>query len=107
MLIRPVPAGPGDHQAKDATWGAEPARDNKTTSAVSPFYVEESADYYDRAVNIVLCDRNVSVGYKQCRFARRADGEEGRGKPPNHSGKPEILIGNRVDRGALEHLGEE
>jgi hypothetical protein len=71
------------------------------------FYVEESADYYDRAVNIVLCDRNVSVGYKQCRFARRADGEEGRGKPPNHSGKPEILIGNRVDRGALEHLGEE
>jgi hypothetical protein len=27
--------------------------------------------------------------------------------PPNHSGKREILIGNGVDRGAFEDLGEE
>jgi DNA segregation ATPase FtsK/SpoIIIE, S-DNA-T family len=77
---------------------------------------EESADYYDRAVNIVLRDRKVSTSYIQRRLSvgynkaaslvERME-KEGVVSPPNHSGKREIFIGNGVDRAAFEDLGEE
>ena len=77
---------------------------------------EESADYYDRAVNIVLRDRKVSTSYIQRRLSvgynkaaslvERME-KEGVVSAPNHSGKREILIGNGVDRGAFEDLSEE
>ena len=76
----------------------------------------KSADYYDRAVNIVLRDRKVSTSYIQRRLSvgynkaaslvERME-KEGVVSPPNHSGKREILIGNEVDRGAFEDLGED
>jgi DNA segregation ATPase FtsK/SpoIIIE, S-DNA-T family len=77
---------------------------------------EESADFYDRAVNIVLRDRKVSTSYIQRRLSvgynkaaslvERME-KEGVVSAPNHSGKREILIGNGVDRGAFEDLSEE
>jgi len=77
---------------------------------------EESADYYDRAVNIVLRDRKVSTSYIQRRLSvgynkaaslvERME-KEGVVSAPNHSGKREILIGNGVDRAAFEDLGED
>jgi DNA segregation ATPase FtsK/SpoIIIE, S-DNA-T family len=77
---------------------------------------EESADYYDRAVNIVLRDRKVSTSYIQRRLSvgynkaaslvERME-KEGVVSAPNHSGKREILIGNGVDRGAFEDLSED
>ena len=72
---------------------------------------EESADYYDRAVNIVLRDRKVSTSYIQRRLSvgynkaaslvERME-KEGVVSPPNHSGKREILIGDGADRGVEE-----
>jgi DNA segregation ATPase FtsK/SpoIIIE, S-DNA-T family len=77
---------------------------------------EESADYYDRAVNIVLRDRKVSTSYIQRRLSvgynkaaslvERME-KEGVVSGPNHSGKREILIGNGVDKGAFEDLSED
>ncbi len=77
---------------------------------------EESADYYDRAVNIVLRDRKVSTSYIQRRLSvgynkaaslvERME-KEGVVSAPNHSGKREILIGDGVDHGAFEDLGED
>ena len=77
---------------------------------------EESADFYDRAVNIVLRDRKVSTSYIQRRLSvgynkaaslvERME-KEGVVSAPNHSGKREILIGNGVDRGAFEDLSED
>ncbi len=77
---------------------------------------EESADYYDRAVNIVLRDRKVSTSYIQRRLSvgynkaaslvERME-KEGVVSAPNHSGKREILIGNGVDKGAFEDLSED
>ncbi len=77
---------------------------------------EESADFYDRAVNIVLRDRKVSTSYIQRRLSvgynkaaslvERME-KEGVVSAPNHSGKREILIGNGVDRNAFEDLGED
>ena len=77
---------------------------------------EELADYYDRAVNIVLRDRKVSTSYIQRRLSvgynkaaslvERME-KEGVVSAPNHSGKREILIGNGVDRGAFEDLNED
>ena len=77
---------------------------------------EELADFYDRAVNIVLRDRKVSTSYIQRRLSvgynkaaslvERME-KEGVVSAPNHSGKREILVGNGVDRGAFEDLGEE
>jgi S-DNA-T family DNA segregation ATPase FtsK/SpoIIIE len=77
---------------------------------------EEQADYYDRAVNIVLRDRKVSTSYIQRRLSvgynkaaslvERME-KEGVVSPPNHSGKREILIGDGVDRGAFEGLSED
>src|SRR6202522_1292175 len=77
---------------------------------------EESADFYDRAVNIVLRDRKVSTSYIQRRLSvgynkaaslvERME-KEGVVSAPNHSGKREILVGNGVDRGAFEDLSED
>ncbi|HTR14212.1 MAG TPA: DNA translocase FtsK 4TM domain-containing protein [Roseiarcus sp.] len=77
---------------------------------------EEAADYYDRAVNIVLRDRKVSTSYIQRRLSvgynkaaslvERME-KEGVVSAPNHAGKREILIGNGVDRAAFEDLGED
>ena len=77
---------------------------------------EESADFYDRAVNIVLRDRKVSTSYIQRRLSvgynkaaslvERME-KEGVVSAPNHSGKREILIGNGVDKAAFEDLGED
>ncbi len=76
---------------------------------------EESADYYDRAVNIVLRDRKVSTSYIQRRLSvgynkaaslvERME-KEGVVSAPNHAGKREILIGNGVDRAAFEDIEE-
>ena len=77
---------------------------------------EESADYYDRAVNIVLRDRKfstsyiqrrLSVGYNKAASLVERMEKEGVVSPPNHSGKREILVGDGVDRGAFEDLGED
>ena len=77
---------------------------------------EESADFYDRAVNIVLRDRKVSTSYIQRRLSvgynkaaslvERME-KEGVVSAPNHSGKREILIGNGVDKGAFEDLADD
>ncbi len=77
---------------------------------------EEGADYYDRAVNIVLRDRKVSTSYIQRRLSvgynkaaslvERME-KEGVVSAPNHAGKREILIGNGVDRAAFEDLAED
>jgi DNA segregation ATPase FtsK/SpoIIIE, S-DNA-T family len=77
---------------------------------------EESADYYDRAVNIVLRDRKVSTSYIQRRLSvgynkaaslvERME-KEGVVSAPNHSGKREILVGNGVDKAAFEDLSED
>jgi DNA segregation ATPase FtsK/SpoIIIE, S-DNA-T family len=77
---------------------------------------EESADYYDRAVNIVLRDRKVSTSYIQRRLSvgynkaaslvERME-KEGVVSAPNHSGKREILIGDGVNRSAFEDLSED
>jgi S-DNA-T family DNA segregation ATPase FtsK/SpoIIIE len=76
---------------------------------------EESADYYDRAVNIVLRDRKVSTSYIQRRLSvgynkaaslvERME-KEGVVSPPNHSGKREILVGGG-DRGGFEDLADD
>jgi S-DNA-T family DNA segregation ATPase FtsK/SpoIIIE len=77
---------------------------------------EESADYYDRAVNIVLRDRKVSTSYIQRRLSvgynkaaslvERME-KEGVISAPNHAGKREILVGAGVDRDAFEDVEEE
>jgi S-DNA-T family DNA segregation ATPase FtsK/SpoIIIE len=76
---------------------------------------EESADFYDRAVAIVLRDRKCSTSYIQRRLSigynkaasiverMEAEGVVG---PANHAGKREILVGGGVDRGAFD-LGPE
>ena len=77
---------------------------------------EELADYYDRAVNIVLRDRKVSTSYIQRRLSvgynkaaslvERME-KEGVVSAPNHSGKREILVGDGVDRAAFEDLRDD
>jgi S-DNA-T family DNA segregation ATPase FtsK/SpoIIIE len=77
---------------------------------------EEAGDYYDRAVNIVLRDRKVSVIYIQRRLSvgynkaaslvERME-KEGVVGPPSHSGKREILAGNGVDRAPFDADDEE
>ena len=72
---------------------------------------EESADLYDRAVNIVLRDRKcstsyiqrrLSVGYNKAASLVERMEREGVVGSPNHSGKREILTGGGVDRGAFD-----
>jgi DNA segregation ATPase FtsK/SpoIIIE, S-DNA-T family len=69
---------------------------------------EESSDYYDRAVAIVLRDRKcstsyiqrrLSVGYNKAASLVERMEKEGVVGPANHSGKREILVGEGVDRG--------
>jgi S-DNA-T family DNA segregation ATPase FtsK/SpoIIIE len=77
---------------------------------------EESGDYYDRAVNIVLRDRKVSVSYIQRRLSvgynkaaslvERME-KEGVVSAPNHSGKRDILVGNGVERAPFEMEEED
>ncbi|HXW19518.1 MAG TPA: DNA translocase FtsK 4TM domain-containing protein [Roseiarcus sp.] len=77
---------------------------------------EESADYYDRAVAIVLRDRKcstsyiqrrLSVGYNKAASLVERMEKEGVVGPANHSGKREILIGEGVDRGAFSLEAED
>jgi S-DNA-T family DNA segregation ATPase FtsK/SpoIIIE len=72
---------------------------------------EESGDYYDRAVNIVLRDRKcstsyiqrrLSVGYNKAASLVERMEKEGVVSAANHAGKREILVGGGVDRGAFE-----
>ena len=79
-------------------------------AAASGDFGDESADLYDRAVNIVLRDRKCSVSYIQRRLSvgynkaaslvERME-KEGLVGQANHAGKREILVGNGVDRGAF------
>src|SRR5271166_3812241 len=94
----------------------EPSDDDDPLPSPGSMDAEESADYYDRAVNIVLRDRKVSTSYIQRRLSvgynkaaslvERME-KEGVVSPPNHAGKREILVGNGVDRGALEDVDED
>ena len=94
----------------------EPSDDDAPLPSPGSLDAEESADYYDRAVNIVLRDRKVSTSYIQRRLSvgynkaaslvERME-KEGVVSPPNHAGKREILIGNGVDRGAFEEADED
>ena len=77
---------------------------------------EESGDYYDRAVAIVLRDRKcstsyiqrrLSVGYNKAASLVERMEQEGVVSPANHSGKREILVGGGVDRGAYELSSDE
>ena len=80
-------------------------------AAASGDFGDESADLYDRAVNIVLRDRKCSVSYIQRRLSvgynkaaslvERME-KEGLVGQANHAGKREILVGNGVDRGVFD-----
>ena len=94
----------------------EPAESEDPPPSPGSMDAEESADYYDRAVNIVLRDRKVSTSYIQRRLSvgynkaaslvERME-KEGVVSPPNHSGKREILIGAGAERGAFEDAEED
>ena len=94
----------------------ESAEEEGAPPTVGSMDADEAADYYDRAVNIVLRDRKVSTSYIQRRLSvgynkaaslvERME-KEGVVSAPNHAGKREILVGNGVDRGAFEDLGED
>ncbi len=94
----------------------EPAESDDPPPSPGSMDAEESADYYDRAVNIVLRDRKVSTSYIQRRLSvgynkaaslvERME-KEGVVSPPNHSGKREILIGAGAERGAFEDAEED
>jgi S-DNA-T family DNA segregation ATPase FtsK/SpoIIIE len=90
--------------------------DDADAPVVGSMDADESADTYDRAVNIVLRDRKVSTSYIQRRLSvgynkaaslvERME-KEGVVSAPNHAGKREILVGDGVDRGAFEDLAED
>ncbi len=94
----------------------DPEGDEGPLPAAGSMDEEESADYYDRAVNIVLRDRKVSTSYIQRRLSvgynkaaslvERME-KEGVVSAPNHAGKREILVGEGVDRRAFEDLEED
>jgi S-DNA-T family DNA segregation ATPase FtsK/SpoIIIE len=94
----------------------EEAEEDSAPPAPGSMDAEESADYYDRAVAIVLRDRKVSTSYIQRRLSvgynkaaslvERME-QEGVVSPPNHAGKREVLVGSGVDRDAFEDLGED
>ena len=94
----------------------ECGEDDGPLPSPSSMDAEESADYYDRAVNIVLRDRKVSTSYIQRRLSvgynkaaslvERME-KEGVVSAPNHAGKREILVGEGVDRRASENLDED
>jgi len=94
----------------------EPEDDERPLPSPGSMDEDESADYYDRAVAIVLRDRKVSTSYIQRRLSvgynkaaslvERME-KEGVVSAPNHAGKREILVDGGVDRGAFEDLEEE
>ena len=93
-----------------------PAEAEPEPAAVGSMDADESADMYDRAVNIVLKDRKcstsyiqrrLSVGYNKAASLVERMEREGVVGAPNHSGKREILAGGGVDRGAFELANED
>jgi DNA segregation ATPase FtsK/SpoIIIE, S-DNA-T family len=73
---------------------------------------EEAMSLYDRAVAIVLRDRKcstsyiqrrLSVGYNKAASLVEQMEDEGVVSSANHAGKREILVGNGVDRGPIDH----
>ena len=95
----------------DAITAEDEDEDGGEGPAASGDFADESADLYDRAVNIVLRDRKCSVSYIQRRLSvgynkaaslvERME-KEGLVGQANHAGKREILVGNGVDRGAFD-----
>ena len=51
--------------------------------------------------------RRLSVGYNKAASLVERMEKEGVVSAPNHAGKREILVGDGVDRGAFEDLGED
>ena len=94
----------------DAITAEDEDEDGGEGPAASGDFGDESADLYDRAVNIVLRDRKCSVSYIQRRLSvgynkaaslvERME-KEGLVGQANHAGKREILVGAGVDRGAF------
>jgi DNA segregation ATPase FtsK/SpoIIIE, S-DNA-T family len=95
-----------------------PAADEDGNVSLTPgsMDAEESADYYDRAVAIVLRDRKcstsyiqrrLSVGYNKAASLVERMEKEGVVGPANHAGKREILVGEGVDRGAFSVVEDE
>jgi S-DNA-T family DNA segregation ATPase FtsK/SpoIIIE len=89
---------------------SESEEDGGPNYAPGSMDAEESSDYYDRAVAIVLRDRKcstsyiqrrLSVGYNKAASLVERMEKEGVVGPANHSGKREILVGEGVDRGAF------
>ncbi|MCB1545415.1 MAG: cell division protein FtsK, partial [Rhodoblastus sp.] len=95
----------------DAITAEDEDEDGGEGPAASGDFGDESADLYDRAVNIVLRDRKCSVSYIQRRLSvgynkaaslvERME-KEGLVGQANHAGKREILVGAGVDRGAFD-----
>ena len=95
----------------DAITAEDEDEDGDEGPAAAGDFGDESADLYDRAVNIVLRDRKCSVSYIQRRLSvgynkaaslvERME-KEGLVGQANHAGKREILVGNGVDRGAFD-----
>ena len=95
----------------DAITAEDEDEDGGEGPAASGDFADESADLYDRAVNIVLRDRKCSVSYIQRRLSvgynkaaslvERME-KEGLVGQANHAGKREILVGAGVDRGAFD-----
>jgi DNA segregation ATPase FtsK/SpoIIIE, S-DNA-T family len=88
----------------------EESEDGAPLASPGSMDAEESGDYYDRAVNIVLRDRKcstsyiqrrLSVGYNKAASLVERMEKEGVVGPANHSGKREILVGEGIDRGAF------
>ncbi len=89
---------------------ASAGEDGEADYAPGSMDAEESSDYYDRAVAIVLRDRKcstsyiqrrLSVGYNKAASLVERMEKEGVVGPANHAGKREILVGEGVDRGAF------
>jgi DNA segregation ATPase FtsK/SpoIIIE, S-DNA-T family len=86
----------------------EPDESDSASLTPGSMDADESADYYDRAVAIVLRDRKcstsyiqrrLSVGYNKAASLVERMEKEGVVGPANHSGKREILVGEGIDRG--------
>jgi S-DNA-T family DNA segregation ATPase FtsK/SpoIIIE len=95
-----------------------PAADEEGGVTLTPgsMDAEESADYYDRAVAIVLRDRKcstsyiqrrLSVGYNKAASLVERMEKEGVVGPANHAGKREILVGEGIDRGAFSVVEDD
>jgi S-DNA-T family DNA segregation ATPase FtsK/SpoIIIE len=94
----------------------EPEMDDDEAPAPGSMDAEESGDYYDRAVAIVLRDRKcstsyiqrrLSVGYNKAASLVERMEKEGVVGAPNHAGKRTILVGGGIDRGAFDLRPDE